>query len=104
MRLERITTAEQMVSGAKVTFAYGYDDGPRTTFKGVLLRTAKHPTWVFICSNCEPLDGGNEEEAQQAGTLYAWSVSANPPEGMVEYLKESDIYGLSLIVHDRPQT
>lgn len=104
MRLERITTAEQMVSGAKVTFAYGHDAGPRTTFQGVLLRTAKHPTWVFICSNCEPLDGGNEEEAQQAGTLYAWSVSTTGHESIVEYLKGSDIYGLSLVVHDRTQT
>lgn len=103
MRLERITTAEQMVSGAKVTFAYGYDDGPRTTFQGVLLRTAKHPTWVFICSNCEPLDGGNEEEAEQAGTLYAWSISLGH-EDMVEHLKGSDIYGLSLRVYDNPQT
>lgn len=108
MRLIRVTTAEQLTDKAKVTFAVldpfpptGHTRTPRVT--GVILRTAL-PGVFFLCSGCTILNGGHPREAKAAGTLYAYAIRDTSSTQLVERLRGLSIFGLSLMVHDNPQT
>lgn len=108
MRLIRVTTAEQLTDKAKVTFAipdaFPVFLHPRAhRYTGVILRTAL-PGVFFLCSGCTILNGGHPREAKAAGTLYAYAIRDTSSTQLVERLRGLSIFGLSLMVKERPQT
>lgn len=99
MRLERVTSHEQLRDGTKILFTFR-----GATVLGVATRTSENPQFYFICSHVSELDGEHTLEAALAGMPYAWSASNYTAEDPNRYLSSSGIHGLRIRVYDGNQT